>query len=618
MASPTSLQTTQVYPNPFDLLPEEVILDNIVARHLDQNDILSIRLVNRRFSILFGEDRFWRLYYRNLGLEPPELARSEATLSKLAVKLPFWMTLKGTIEKLKLSAITQNKDKWYCTRVRTLCLVALATPELTTLHPYCFSILKEYYEIPESLTKEDIFLYILQRDIKDNNFSFYGYEFAVKRLSHRSKEPIVQETFLDWVNSGNFNFTKTCSLALKKLSPYLSEKKKEDIAIFAIKEFHCDGFSVVKAVLKQFMTPNILNLLCENYHRKNFSEILRNNLNINFINELVKKLNEPNNEHIFKVILKALKPVANHELVQKAYCQLLGDLTLSRSKATMLMNSMSMVQLTETIKEEFHDVPFVKTIIRADRVFQLSFKDVNQRQELISLLFTEQSFKRLNAAKQLAPFIDDPEVLAAFKKCLKNEEYELAEVVMMQSLANISSSMRIKLLNKSAHILSSRLHSKENSQIQLEIIKIFCSFIDEYKIRSNLFSAFRLSVKPTKKIQMTLINAFATQLHQEDVRTFLLETLHLYFSSLHEGSKIALIEKLVVIADLPMVKSNLIKLFQEYDPKIRAASMRALCPYQKKPLIPLESIFLECLNGHYICSKEALRIIKRLAHDQTN
>lgn len=604
MASSTSFQTSQVYSNPFELLPEEVILDNI-ARTLDQKDILSTRLVNRRFSILFGEDRFWRLYYRNLGLEPPELPRSEASLSKLSVRLPFWTTLKRTIEIIELRAKSKANDSFACNELRTLCFIALATPQLTPLHPYCFSILKEYYEIPRELTKEELFLHILQERLKDVDFQFFcpAYELAIKRLSHRSKESFVQETLLSWVYSGNN--TKACSIALKILSPHLDDKKKEEIVIFAIKLY--GKLSAVKSALKQFMTPSILKVLYKHYFDYEFKKLIYNNINLNLINELVLKLIETESLYLFKGILKALKPAANQELVQRAFCHMLADPFLPRDKATMIMNIISSVPLSQNIKEEFrYRVPLVSKIVYAETIVRF----YNDRESLIPSLSSTNSFERLNAAKQLAPYIDDQQVFVAFNKRLEHEAYERAEIVIIHTLANISSSIRTSLIND--NVLSKRM----NRKIYLEIIKIFCSFIDESNIRQVLFKLFKSS--NSNKVRTTLINAFAPQLDREDVRTFYLENLteNLTLGNLFEqGWKISIIEKLGPVAELPEVQSVLFKRFQGRNWEIRTASMRALCQDQKNPLIPLELIF-KAFTDYSKISKEAIRIIKRLARDQ--
>lgn len=631
------ITTSQIHSVPFessvfDLLNDETILDHI-GSYLTPNEALNARLVNRRFAILFGDSHIWKIYYKSLGLQAPATVKKRVHqfhLSPLAKQLPFWKCLKETID----SMIDFEGINLYKQRVsRSLCIIALATPELSPLHGYALHILKKHNNVPNEFSSEETLLEF--GELTESKRITEGTQlFALEYLAQSPQKPKVRRRLLAALHSmtGYCSLSyRLCTIATKGLLPYISEPEILNAVLNGLQ--HNDPYAVQPAFDALIESDEGLDVLLNRFGRfsTDFDTIFNKHLqNSKVVNKLLQRLKIENHLRFVQNLVWALGPIADNALVQKALCEKylsLPSIENSDAKAA-LVYVLGKARLTaDTIKEFSDKIPLIQERAIANTFLQTAKDNITlHKKELLEALSNESLFIRLHASSLLACLVrNDPEVLETFLTHITIKEHGQVGITILQALSKVADrrDVRVALINQGP--LQGRLNlpnTRRNSSMSLATIKVLSPFAREFEVREAFLE--RLASDDCNKVRCALIAILAPQLDHQEVRNLFLKAANgqlkksrYSFYTPDEDWQASAIDKLGRVADLPEVWNALIEIYhyKSTSSSSKAACMRILCANKQKKTITPGDLFLNCIDDNSDLREEAHRILKNWTNE---
>lgn len=604
--TPPKNQPTFAEFNVFDTLPQPVILKDI-ARHLTAQEALSTRLVCRRFAVLFGGRTFWNNLFHEQGLEvskAPQNTTGKFLLSSLAKTFPIWICLQKAID----SAVKRHGKHIY--GPSSLCIAALAIPELEPLRFYVVKSLEEYCKVSAGLTTDELILRVARGD---QGFSVNegARMLALKSLSKRAAEPSARQALLSVITTGtgskySASGQNLCNKAVKALLPYLNEDQVKAAVGVGLQKH---GPFAVRPALDTFIAnPKVLDAVINQFAGGlcGLDKIVCNRLNNTvLVEQLVHRLTTENNEHVVGQLAEALKPVADQKPVQRALCHKyvhLLEIDRNYRARRALERAIRSSPLADDVKAEYRDlIPMIQELCVANDTSQLTASDIIGRQQLLKALSSQNAFERSAAANVLAPLVpDDPDILAVFLKRISDRDYGEEGAIFVSALARVAhrEDVRKVLIGKAPGASVQALRP----------------YIDDPVVRQAFLDRLKWNENPT--IRCTLIDILAPQLEKEDVRTLFLEAAcdKLWRQSYYSGREwqVAAIDKLGSIAKMPEVENVLLQIFAKSCFRVKAACIRALCSDPQKRLLGVNEIFIACTDSSEDVRREARRVLAQL------
>ncbi len=626
----TITQKPQEFPkeyNVFDSLPNENILYTI-GRYLPPQDALSMRLVNKRFAVLFSDCYIWQVYYRSLGLEPPESNQNRANqlqLSNLAKQLSFWICLQNMINS-KVSEAGNNVYR--LESPRSHCITALVTPELAPLHSFAMKILQNHCNAPLEKSADELILSVAggDRDFKVNDSTRI---LALYYLSKRGTEVEVRKVLLSVLNKKNIYGLSNdmfCRVAVKGFIANLTDPEVFSVVINCLK--NRGAYAIKPALDTLIKIPEFLNAVISRHSGGTcgLNSIVLNHLNNPLVaNTLLQRMKVETSLHLLSELARALKPILEQEPVQWVFCQkwlAISAIDCWHAK-TALKNVFRPGLLTKKVKEEFsHRIDGIEDLVIADNILQIEVSKIpGQLQYLFTELSNESSFIREAAAKVLPPLVpNEPKVLTAFLDRIYARETGEACISIVSALAKVAhlKDVRNALIKESP--LDGRLDSCTtyyNPGVRLATVEALRPFVEEPEVRQAFLE--RLNSDDSPKVRCALIDILAPQLDQEDVRLLFLKAAkdELWRQSYHSGSEwqALAIDKLGLFTDIPEVKDVLMELFEKNSFSVKAACIRSLCTNKQNLLISPEQIVEACMDRSPFVREEAFRVLALMVNN---
>lgn len=606
--------------NVFEILPNEPIRE--IALYLTPQKALQLRLVNRRFSKLFGDSRTWHIWYRSLGLVPPKMIGLQQ-----AKKLPLWISLKKFLDsQVEFMNGRPNSKEYWREYPHTFCLVTLLMPELSPLHAYAMKILREHCKIPKELSADEI---ILSAAKGDRNFLVKPMAriLAIKSLGDRSTEPKVQEALISILsNTTNSSYENEsfCREAVQGLGSSITDPKVQEAVLICLRHF--GPFTVRPAFDALISNREGLEAVVSRYAGGScgLDDTIRKHLiDASVVEYLVQRLYTERNSHLVAELARALGPVIDQEPVQRVFCQRILGLTGNSNwhERHFLFAPILDAKLFKEIKADYQDrIDVVQKKAVADEMLELINGDVvSYRQRLITTLCSENTFEKEAAATLLAPFVQhDPEILAAFVDRIMDRENGRAAIIIVSALAKLAHREDIRLILINEGPLTGKLSptlSCDNRELRLATIQVLRPFLSEPEVFQAFLSRFKSDEYPT--VRCTLIDILAPHLDNPEVLTLFLDAAKdkLWRHSYHSGSdwQVAAIDKLEKMLHVPEVKKTLLELLEKSSYAVKAACVRALGSRNNEDMITIDNLLKLCIDQSADVSKEARRaLISRL------
>lgn len=614
--------------NVFDVLSNEIIQDCIIIPFFSPEEALSLRLVNRRFAVLFGDNSICRIYYRSRGLEPPPV---ELAIN-LAKQYPLWSRLQKMIDSdlQHIQNSTNTASLHYYIRKKTsLCISVLAIPELSVLHNYADKILREYCRIPKELSLKELMICVAKKD-KGFGVSDGARILALQFLSKDAAELQVQQALLSIITRPHryccsHGEEEVCLEAVKNLIPYLPDPTIQDAILLGIRRY---GALAVKPALDLMITDSAVLHSVIDIFRGGYcglDAILCQHLNNpSVVDQLVQRLStELQSLHVVSELAWLLKTVAEQESVQRALCQRLVDLPDDCHAKYVLEGTLHDVRLVEAVKEEYRQrIPLLKMRAEAEDLLTCPIKkNIKQRKQWVRALNSTNIFERKIAASILAPLVpEDPEILDAFLNRIYAKEHGEVGIIIVSALAKAAyrKDVRSVLIHKGP--LDGKIDSKsplEDPKLRLATVYALRPFINEPEVRQALLK--RLKSDEGENIRCALIDILAPQLDQQDVFDLFLEAAKDRLCRQHDQSgkewQIAAIEKLAPFIDRPEVSTVILERFKKSNySSLKAACIRILGAHHTR-LIKPEEILAACMDDSSEVRAEARRVLKLWIQD---